>query len=756
MGWMVRADNGQSYAFEDLTLDGGGKSFTSGKLFLATVGRNVRLHNVHILTSTGQALDTNGTRGVTIQNCLLSAAGSVVFLGAAEQVFIDGTTFVGAQDAGMMLYSWGGEMIRVTNSRGLNASEAVNGGALRFFVGGDPFGGVQRVYLGNNETVDLGPRPESPDNNSGEQILFETSYDPLQDLDPVFFNGSVLSAGADTVTLQGLQTDYTSAFATDMLVVVTGGRGLGQIRRLVHTDTAQGKITVDRPWGVVPNTTSRVFLVRGHDRIVVHANRIDGRTENVTNTRHYASAGVALGLGVTRAIVVDNQFTDVRNAIGLGSHQTHVNEFQPVYSNFFGRNSIRNTRYGIYLIANKSAGIVPNPGPAYLGNIFYGNTFTDVINFGYGEYSVQGARSFDMNVVEGNGGSNLTRAIDFAVRPGDPPDESIPSIDGSSRSNTVVVGNVFMRGSSTGTEGVRGTPSLGLPALRRNLFSGWAAPYASMPATPILEVPSRPIQLISNPGNTQPLVATIPVWNSGPGSLTWVGSKGVPWLTLSSGGTLAGEHSTGVLRITANPSGLTSGTHVAPVGVRVFVNGALVQERVLQLSFTTGCCSAGTSARFMGITDFINDSGTWKGRYGSQGYWIAGESQPSLPSWALASVGVAPRVWEDPSSQTRALQKSTSSTQRIAASFFHPSSFDIQLNVSGGTRQVSLYALDWNFNRSQRIDVIDASTGTVLDSQVLSGFGGGKYLTWMLSGHVILRITRLSGPDAVISGIFFG
>jgi hypothetical protein len=51
--------------------------------------------------------------------------------------------------------------------------------------------------------------------------------------------------------------------------------------------------------------------------------------------------------------------------------------------------------------------------------------------------------------------------------------------------------------------------------------------------------------------------------------------------------------------------------------------------------------------------------------------------------------------------------------------------------------------------------VLDAATGQVLDSREVSGFQNGRYLTWELTGHVRLRVTRTGGMNAVVSGLFF-
>ena len=79
--------------------------------------------------------------------------------------------------------------------------------------------------------------------------------------------------------------------------------------------------------------------------------------------------------------------------------------------------------------------------------------------------------------------------------------------------------------------------------------------------------------------------------------------------------------------------------------------------------------------------------------------------------------------------------------------------------ADGQSHRVALYALDfdgWNGPRSERIDILDAGSGTVLNSQTISSFGQGDYLTWNLSGNLIIRVTNLiTSSNAVISGIFF-
>ncbi len=78
--------------------------------------------------------------------------------------------------------------------------------------------------------------------------------------------------------------------------------------------------------------------------------------------------------------------------------------------------------------------------------------------------------------------------------------------------------------------------------------------------------------------------------------------------------------------------------------------------------------------------------------------------------------------------------------------------------TDGQVHKVSLYAVDWDSTvRSEQVQILDAATGTVLDTETLSSFHGGEYLSWNLSGNVIIKVTNLNPKsNAVVSGLFFG
>jgi hypothetical protein len=88
------------------------------------------------------------------------------------------------------------------------------------------------------------------------------------------------------------------------------------------------------------------------------------------------------------------------------------------------------------------------------------------------------------------------------------------------------------------------------------------------------------------------------------------------------------------------------------------------------------------------------------------------------------------------------------------------SSFTVDVNLSDGqVHDLELYLLDWdNMGRSERVQVSDASSGTVLDTRTVASFQSGLYLDYAVSGHVRITLTNLNTANpqanAVLSALF--
>ncbi len=155
--------------------------------------------------------------------------------------------------------------------------------------------------------------------------------------------------------------------------------------------------------------------------------------------------------------------------------------------------------------------------------------------------------------------------------------------------------------------------------------------------------------------------------------------------------------------------------------------------------------------------------GTWKGTYGVDGFDDSQDpslNNPSFPAYATVNLhNTANAVWASSTTNLRALQKTAAgSTDRIAATWYSPDSFSVDVHISDGkTHQIALYALDWdNSGRTETIQVLDAATGAVLDTRALASFQNGVYLVWTIAGDVTFKLTNASSANAVLSGIFLG
>ena len=159
-------------------------------------------------------------------------------------------------------------------------------------------------------------------------------------------------------------------------------------------------------------------------------------------------------------------------------------------------------------------------------------------------------------------------------------------------------------------------------------------------------------------------------------------------------------------------------------------------------------------AKFLGVDQ--NTGGNWKSTFGRDGYVIVADTTV-LPNYgSIAPSGHSQWVWQSSDPDPASLERSGSTT-RIAACWYAPASFDIAITLSGTTpRKFSIYALDWDgANRIQRLDILDGANGNILDTQTISNYFNGVYLSWELTKSVTLRVTRISGPNAVLSGLFF-
>lgn len=206
----------------------------------------------------------------------------------------------------------------------------------------------------------------------------------------------------------------------------------------------------------------------------------------------------------------------------------------------------------------------------------------------------------------------------------------------------------------------------------------------------------------------------------------------------------------------AGTSVLTIGLE-APVQILGTVNNTLIfadgSLEGISLSPPAPVATA-TLARIDATTE-----GSWQGVYGSQGYDLLGTSSESLPSYAQVTTNSSTLqwTWQNPTSDVRAPEDAPPSTSRDAACDFSVNSFSLNVDLTDGqTHQVSLYLVDFDqLNRTETVQITDANSGAVLNTQSVSSFQSGKWLVYDLSGDVNITITNTGPVDAVASALMF-
>lgn len=165
--------------------------------------------------------------------------------------------------------------------------------------------------------------------------------------------------------------------------------------------------------------------------------------------------------------------------------------------------------------------------------------------------------------------------------------------------------------------------------------------------------------------------------------------------------------------------------------------------------------------KFLGVDD--TTKGSWLGVYGKDGHIVIGD-ESLIPEYAGVSYVNGEVVpWKGNTTAERALQRPSNPRQRLIARREHSLHEIIDVRITGGPRNVALYFCDFDRqNRQMAVDVIDANSMDILDSNILNNFPNGKYLRYSIDGHVQFRLTKFfydhywNPGTPVISGIFFG
>jgi hypothetical protein len=200
---------------------------------------------------------------------------------------------------------------------------------------------------------------------------------------------------------------------------------------------------------------------------------------------------------------------------------------------------------------------------------------------------------------------------------------------------------------------------------------------------------------------------------------------------------------------------LTASNGVSPAATQTFT-----------LTVNPAVVNLGPAAMF--VKADTTTQGNWMGVYGADGYDLAnGPQSPANGQLSYGSYTVQNQsnwTWAASTSDPRALE-TDSQGDRLAATWYSSANFSFDVNFTdGNTHQLALYVMDWDSKgRAETIQIMDATSGLALDTRTVpdspsptsANFVNGTYLVWNISGHVTIKVTSNSGPNAVVSGIYF-
>jgi hypothetical protein len=163
---------------------------------------------------------------------------------------------------------------------------------------------------------------------------------------------------------------------------------------------------------------------------------------------------------------------------------------------------------------------------------------------------------------------------------------------------------------------------------------------------------------------------------------------------------------------------------------------------------------AGSSLGWFAFED-RSTLGNWKGVYGTQGQLVLG----ALTNLTATLSGGSYWAFNTNTTDAIALERpgTTSVTNRISACQFSTTNLEVNVTLpTGQTNRLAIYVMEPDGGRVEQVELVDINTDTVLDSRVLTGLTNGAYLVWDVTGPIRVRLTRLSGYNAVVSGVFVG
>lgn len=264
----------------------------------------------------------------------------------------------------------------------------------------------------------------------------------------------------------------------------------------------------------------------------------------------------------------------------------------------------------------------------------------------------------------------------------------------------------------------------GLNAVATGVFFGGSG---ALPVT----VRVSPTQTTLSAGSTQKFTATV----------TNASSTDVTWTLNPNVGTIS-------------TSGLYQAPNVITASQTVTVTATSAADHVTQSSAVVTLVSGAqvaATAQFVSIDPSGGNSGSI---YGIEGYNVIGSAKVDPPYVVPVATANLTHVWALASDY--GLSTPGTFGPAIAAAWYSATSFLVDLPFTDGKPHTfAVFCFDYDkLGRRETLEILDSNNAT-LDIRTISNFSQGNWVTWRVAGHVKLRVTKIAGPNAVISGLFF-
>jgi len=144
----------------------------------------------------------------------------------------------------------------------------------------------------------------------------------------------------------------------------------------------------------------------------------------------------------------------------------------------------------------------------------------------------------------------------------------------------------------------------------------------------------------------------------------------------------------------------------------------------------------------------------WNGKYGQQGYWLAGAESKLPGDVKVDATNIVQKIWEKETSEPRV--PAGEEGKRVAAGWEGAQRYlTFTLDVGDTPRKISLYFYIWKQRDwTWQTVMIRSMDGRLLDERRMDHFKDGCYLSWKIKGRVQVEIQNRRVCDGFFSGLF--